>query len=185
MAKRCGLRPSDPLTGQFRVPRSKSLAQRALIAAALCREETLISAACASANAGGTDVRSACALIERAGASVAAVGDRAWSVRGVAPGPLRGWRSEDALDAGESGTLARFATAAAGLCGDPRRRLLVAAEGTLLARESPALFACLALAGVRAEFAGRAGGWPVWLSPAPLPRELTLQEPTSSQEVSA
>jgi len=181
---RCGLRPSKPLIGNWTVPDSKSLAQRALIQAALSRETTLINGFATSRS--GEDIQAAETLIQTVGATLEQPEPSGFLVvRGVAPGPLRGWRTDTTLDVGESATLARLATAAAALCGDRRHAILIGARGSLLARESPALFACLAKAGARIEFLGRANAWPVWIMPVAAPSELVLEAPSSSQEVSA
>ncbi|MEO6708595.1 MAG: hypothetical protein ABI054_01675 [Planctomycetota bacterium] len=181
---RCGLRPSKPLIGNWTVPDSKSLAQRALIQAALSRETTLINGLDTSRC--GADIQAAHGLIQTVGATLEQPATSGFiAVRGVAPGPLRGWRTETALDAGESGTLARLASAAAALCGDRRHPILIGGRGSLLARQSPALFAALGHAGARIEFLGRADGWPVWIMPVASPSELVLEAPSSSQEVSA
>ena len=182
-ATSCGLRPSEPMVGALRVPASKSLAQRAFVCAALCRDETLIGGL--SSVEAGDDVRSARDLIRRAGAAVEASGDGFVRVRGLAPGPQSGWRARQPLELGESGTLARLTTAAAGFCAEAGTPVELHARGTLLARGSPALFAALAEAGVGIESLGRAHGWPVRLTPIQPPALLQLRNPGSSQEVSA
>ncbi len=184
-ATRCGLRPSEPLTGVLKVPLSKSLAQRAFIMAGLSGGRAIHGL---SELEQGEDIRAARALVEQAGATVESMLptlDELLLVFGCAPGPGRGWHSEHALELGESGTLARLVTAATGLCADVNQPISLAARGSLLSRTSPALFACLARAGVRIEFQGRANGWPVLLRPIAAPAELSLEDPSSSQEVSA
>jgi 3-phosphoshikimate 1-carboxyvinyltransferase len=180
---RCGLRPSAPLTGAVGVPPSKSLFQRALVIGALCRSDTWIRGSFPTDL--GDDIRAAQTLTQRVGATQETMDGIGVLERGVAPGPLRGWRVDGALDAGDSGTLARMVTAAAGLCGDTRHPILLQAGRSLSARKSPALFACLRRAGVRFECLAQADGWPVWIMPHVPPAELALESPTSSQEVSA
>ncbi len=182
--KRCGLRPGKPLLGAQRVPASKSLAQRALVIAALCGDTTLIGRLPAQA-ATGDDVLAARELIPALGAQLEVLADGSLSVQGLAPGPSRGWRNSANLELGESGTLARLATAAAGLCGRAGEEMSFKASGSLLTRSSPALFAALAGAGVQLQFRGRAHGWPLFLRPIGPPSVLAIESPSSSQEVSA
>ncbi len=182
--KRCGLRPGNPLFGVQRAPASKSLAQRTLVVAALCGEPTIVGGL-ATEKTTGDDVKRARDLIHELGAELLPHADGTLGVRGLAPGPSRGWRSSAKLQLGESGTLARLATAAAGLCGRPGETLHFEASGSLLARASPALFKTLENAGVRFRFKGRAHGWPVVVLPIGPPSLLELVSPSSSQEVSA
>lgn len=182
--KRCGLRPGKPLCGAQRVPASKSLAQRSLLIAALCGDTTIIGGLPAQ-DASGEDVLAARRLIQALGAQLEEQADDSLSVRGLAPGPSRGWRNAANLELGESGTLARLATAAAGLCGRAGEELSFQASGSLLARSSPALFTALASAGVGFHFRGRAHGWPLLLRPIGPPSMLAIESPSSSQEVSA
>jgi 3-phosphoshikimate 1-carboxyvinyltransferase len=89
------------------------------------------------------------------------------------------------LELGESGTLARLATAAGALCGRAGASLEFRAGGSLLRRTSPALFAALRAAGVRITFAARENAWPLKLHPIGPPSRLEIHAPQSSQEVSA
>lgn len=180
-AAHAGSRPGKPLVGEHGVPPSKSLAQRALLAAALCPEPVWI----ARLGDGGEDLRRARELIAGLGARLEAPTPGALRVRGLAPGPSRGWRADQALELGESGTLARLATAAAGLCGQAGRAIELQAGGSLLRRSSPALFAALRRAGVGLRFLAREDAWPVEVRPIGPPSHLLLVAPTSSQELSA
>ena len=166
------------MQGELAVPGSKSIAQRVLVCAALSSGTTRIAHLPDSA-----DVRAALALIEACGARVTRLAPAAISVSGRPPGPHRGWTSERALSAGESGTLARLATAAIALCGYAGRWIELEAEGTLRTRKSAALFAALRASGVEIE--NNADGWPARIRPIGPPSRIELQDPRSSQEVSA
>lgn len=179
-----GLRPGGVVTGDVSVPTSKSVAQRACVAAALAQGTTRISAL-----PRGEDVEAAVALVAAAGASVRRLAPAAVAVTGRPPGPHRGWECAQALDAGESGTLARLATAAAAFTARAGRPVEVRARGTLLRRRSTALFTALREAGVRIEQGegvdGASGAWPARLVPIGPPSEVRIRDVASSQEVSA
>jgi 3-phosphoshikimate 1-carboxyvinyltransferase len=179
----CGLRPRSPIRGRIAVPCSKSIAQRALVLASLTGGTTRITAL-DPPGARGDDVERALALVEAAGARVERLAPGAVAVTGRPPGPHRGWSGDIALEAGESGTLARLATAALAFCGTAGRAREVRASGTLLGRASTPLFAALRSAGVITVPAD-AEGWPVSLVPIGPPSEVRLDAPVSSQEVSA
>ena len=179
-ARAMGLRPGPAVSGSLRVPGSKSIAQRALLAASLASGRTRI----AGLPRGG-DVDAALALVEACGARVERLAPAAVAVTGRPPGPARGLAPSIPVTAGESGTLARLATAVLGLAAAPGRRYEIRAEGTLLARESRALFRALAAAGVEVEPLGRPHGWPVRVRPIGPPSVLAIADPASSQEVSA
>jgi len=178
-----GLRPGGEIRGNARVPGSKSIAQRALLAASLASGRTRISGL-----PRGGDVDAALALIEAAGARVERLAPAAIAVTGRPPGPGRGLSPREPVSAGESGTLARLATASLALAGSPdpgARRYEVRAEGTLLRRESRALFEALRRAGVEIEHLARAHGWPARVRPIGPPSAIAIEDPASSQEVSA
>jgi 3-phosphoshikimate 1-carboxyvinyltransferase len=160
-----GLRPGK-IEGRVRVPGSKSIAQRAIVCAGLAEGSTEITGL-----PDGTDVRAALALVG------ADAGDRA-SIVGRPPAR---WTSDGPVTVGESGTLARFATAVFSLCGRRDRWQEIRGEGSLLARKSPALFAALREAG--ADLDG--DGWPVRVRSAGRAPRLRIRDPSSSQEVSA
>jgi len=174
------IQTGTPLSGSARVPGSKSIAQRWLLAAACAQGRTRIRALPA-----GEDVAAASRLIAAAGAKVRALAPAALAIDGLPPGPHRGWHAEAELELGESGTLARLATAIGGLCGRSGSSLGFGARGSLRARRSPPLFASLRAAGVRIEHLGRADGWPLRLWPIGPPSSLELVHPISSQEWSA
>ena len=146
-----GLRPGAPLRGELHVPGSKSIAQRALVLAVLAGGETRLLGL-----ADGGDVRAARRFAEE----------------------LR-TRRAGVFRVGESGTLARFATAILAL-GAERREVAIEAEGTLRRRSSAPLVAALERAGV--EFLSRE--WPLRFRPAPPPVAMEIRDPVSSQEVS-
>jgi 3-phosphoshikimate 1-carboxyvinyltransferase len=155
-----GLRPADAaggrIEGRLRVPGSKSIAQRAIVCAALAEGTTEIAGL-----PDGADVRAA----ER--------------VR------IRGLPSTGPYSAGESGTLARFVTAAVALCGEAGKPCEIGGEGSLLARRSPALFRALREAGAELECLGIEDGWPVRVKPGARVSRVRIVSPSSSQEVSA
>ncbi len=171
-----GLRPGAALRGALRAPGSKSIAQRALVCAALARGTTRLTGLPA-----GEDVRAARALVAACGAAVEPGADGEVRVTGAPPEGSSGWRPSGGLDLGESGTLARFALATVGLCAPEGTRARLAARGSLLRRSSPALLACLARAGVELT----QEGWPIELVSHAPPERLRLEQPASSQEVSA
>lgn len=182
-ARTLGLRPpragSGVVAGPVRVPGSKSIAQRAVVLAALAPGRTRLVAL-----PDGDDVTSALALVAAAGARVTELAPAARAIDGRPPGPHRGWRADPALVAGESGTLARLATAAFAFCGDAGRAGTIDVRGTLAKRASPALFAALRRAGVATE-PRDALRWPARVTPIGPPNEVVLEDPSSSQEVSA
>lgn len=175
-----GFLPGYPLQGRARVPPSKSWAQRALLAASVCADSTRLVGIGSSA-----DVRACSALIANVGAVVQRLAPQALAIRGVPPGPHRGWQAAQPLDLGESGTLARCATAIGALCGWAGHPLRLEARGTLLRRHSAPLLISLAKSGVRVEYHGRRHAWPLSVTPLGPPSQLTLVDPLSSQELSA
>jgi len=168
-----GLQPGAPLWGALRCPPSKSIAQRALLAAAFARGRSRIGPL-----PDGQDVQSALAVLTRLGCSPRRSADGSLEVDGQSL-PLRRESPPSSLDVGESGTSARLLSAALALGGGPPVR--IEARGSLLNRASPPLFEALRAAG-----AGVAGdGWPADIEPCSAPLHLTLEHPVSSQEVSA
>lgn len=91
-----------------------------------------------------------------------------------------GWRP-GSVDAGESGTLARLATASLALCSQPGECVEIRASGSLAKRNTHALIAALERGGV--EVLSRA--WPIRLRAIGPPSTLILERPESSQEASA
>ncbi len=174
-----GLAPGPELQGSARVPASKSIAQRALVLAALSEGTTRLAAL-----PDAQDVLAARTLIGSVGARIEVLAPAALAVRGVPPGPHRGWISDAALALGESGTLARLATAAAALTGRTGREIELVPAGSLARRSSAPLFRALRAAGVRTT-PGESIGWPVRVAPIGPPSELELLDPVSSQEASA
>lgn len=192
MERAKGLGPASVISGPVRLPCSKSIAQRALVAAALASGTTRIRGLTASG-----DVRSVlhalAGLSVRVDGQVPERGSGAVTLQGCPPGPQLGWTlaaPESAVDpregvsVGESGTGARLLAAAAGLCGRVGAPITLHAEGTLRGRSSSALLAALKGAGVGVEHLGP-GPWPLSLRPIGPPSSLHLEQPRSSQELSA
>ncbi|MEM6571707.1 MAG: hypothetical protein AAF957_25060 [Planctomycetota bacterium] len=188
-----GFEPGAGPRGEVRVPASKSIAQRALAAAAVARgtSEILglpssddVVAGLRSARALGATFPSdgkpddllATALMRRSGLG---------RLSGVPPGHNEGPRPWCKLPVGESGTSARLFTALAALARPAGSGAEVVPAGSLARRSSPALFRALRGAGVGIEHGGTDDGWPVLLTAAAPPEVLDLDAPTSSQEVSA
>jgi 3-phosphoshikimate 1-carboxyvinyltransferase len=162
------------------VPGSKSLAQRVLVCAALAGGSTRVAGL-----PDGDDVQGALGWLLACGADVRRYGARAVTITGRPPGPARGLAPKGPVDVGESGTLARLATAALALCGSSGRSIEIRAAGSLLRRRSPPLFRALRDVDVACESLGIDDGWPVRVSPVGPPSLVTLRAPVSSQEVSA
>ena len=172
-----GLLPSSRIQGTFDAPGSKSIAQRVLLAAGLCTGETRVRGL---PRAG--DVDACLALIDAWGAEIHRVGDGADAVlhvRGRARGRLE---PPATVSFGESGTLARFASAVLGLCAPEGREILLSVEGTLARRGSDPLFSALVAAGVEVRPEGTP--WPVRIVPSVPPGRFVLEAPVSSQEIS-
>ncbi len=177
--------PESRVAGRLHPPCSKSILQRALVAAALADGVSELAVGPAKrADSMGDDVARAVEFARALGASVEHTGP-ALLVRGSAVSTGRRPRVADALNIGESGTLARFATAVLALHGEPGRELLLGARGTLRGRRSDALYATLRRAGAMLHEEGE-GAWPVRIEPtARVPERLVLEHPRSSQELSA
>ncbi len=188
-----GFVPGTRVQGEVRVPASKSIAQRALAAAAVASgtseilglpgsEDVVAALRCARAlgatfpSDGKADDLLATALMRRSGLG---------RLQGAPPRARERPRAWAKLPVGESGTSARLFTALAAFARPPGSGAEIIPSGSLAARTSPALFRALRLAGVGVEHAGRADGWPVLLTAVEPPEVLELDQPTSSQEVSA
>lgn len=174
-----GLAPGSRVQGVFRPGGSKSMAQRALFCAAVARGATEIEGL-----PDGDDVRAARALLAALGVACEPAGARAVRVHGAPPGAAAGLAPHEHAAVGESGTLARLATALLALASRPGTRWTIAASGSLLFRRSAPLFAALQRAGVELALQNLPGTWPVELVSVAPPSELTLVDPISSQEVS-
>jgi 3-phosphoshikimate 1-carboxyvinyltransferase len=141
--------PKARLLGSLRVPGSKSLTNRALVAAALAEGESELLNPLDS-----TDTRALAAALELLGAEIFFEG-ACWRVRG----PVRGSREGSVfLDVGDAGTPARFLAAL--LPAIPGRYVL---DGTPRLRERPMspLFEAIRTLGADVTFLGRAGFLPV------------------------
>jgi 3-phosphoshikimate 1-carboxyvinyltransferase len=184
------LGPGAPLVGRLSPPASKSILQRALVAAAVSRGVTRIAADGGDEHgAWGDDVAAAIGFVSRWTGHTPRLGSGAGTeartelieVQGRPEGPAAHVR---AFEVAESGTLARLVTALLALRAHGPARSVVPG-GSLRARRSPALFEALERAGARLTVE-RAGGWPVEVAPAESPaRWLGLIGPDSSQELTA
>lgn len=180
--ERAGFRPGNPLVGTISLPPSKSLAQRALLIAGMSARPVWIGRL---GREPAADLCAALALVRGMGALVDQALPGSWRVQGRAPGRLCAGAPPIVLDLGESGTLARLATAAIAYGAWPGRAVELRPAGTLRRRGSKALFQTLSASGVGVEFLEREHAWPVRLRPLAPPSSLRLEQPTSSQELSA
>jgi 3-phosphoshikimate 1-carboxyvinyltransferase len=174
-----GFGPDSCVRGRFRPDGSKSLVQRALLAAAFARGETEIDGI---SEAG--DVRSALDVLRALGVACERTGPSRVRVQGVPPEPGSGRTAEGEVCAGESGTLARLATAVLALSSRSGEHWTITATGSLLFRKSVPLFEALSSAGVELVRQNLPGTWPVELVSVAPPGALELSRPVSSQEVS-
>lgn len=171
-----GLRPNAALRGELRAPGSKSIAQRALVIAGLCEGSVRIAGL-----PDGEDVRAARELLSSVGVAVERIAPAALRVIGVPPGPHRGWSAARPIEVGESGTLARFATAVLALCGRAGQTVEIRAGGSLVRRTSRPLLEALERGGVELV----SDRWPIVVRSIGPPSDLRLSHPRSSQELSA
>ena len=166
--------PRGRLEGTLRVPGSKSVTNRALVAAALAAGRSEIAAPLDS-----DDTRVLAAALVRLGATIAP-GPNAWQVAG----PLSGsGREEAVLDIGPAGTPARFLLAL--LPALPGRFVL---DGSPRMRERPMgpLVEALRARGARIEPLGAEGFLPVRIEGGTLTGgEVSIRADVSSQFVSA
>jgi 3-phosphoshikimate 1-carboxyvinyltransferase len=168
------IEPRGPLDARVRVPGSKSVTNRALLAAALADGASELAGALASDD---TDVM--VASLAALGCAVDASGEP-WRVSGRG-GRLRAPKAP--LFTGNSGTTARFLTAAACLADGP-----VTIDGTARMRERPIddLLRALEQLGARSEILGARGCPPVRVAGGGLRGgEATIDARRSSQYVSA
>ena len=157
-----GVSPGPGLNGTARVPGSKSIAQRVLLAAALARGTTRFQEL-----PPGEDVVAAAGMASR----LAGLGRE-----GVSSEPVE-------LFAAESGTLARLTLATVGLGAAGRGPFRLAVGGSLVRRRSAPLIEALRAAGAAVE--AEEDGWPLLVTPvAAAPERLWLIDPVSSQEAS-
>lgn len=165
--------------GAPRLPTSKSLAQRHLIAASLASGETRLEGLPDS-----DDVRAARGIVRDVFGRV--TGEDGDCARISGTGPDERLRLAAPLALSESGTLARLVTAVCGLVAEPGVRIALVPSGTLARRSSPALFRALRDAGCTLDdgSGGDAASFAAWLTPGGAPDALRILEPSSSQEVS-
>jgi 3-phosphoshikimate 1-carboxyvinyltransferase len=138
------IRPRGPLDARLSVPGSRSITNRALVAAALAGGESVLPGAARS-----DDTEAMRAGLEALGARIAVQRD-AWTVSGVG-GRFVAPRAP--LNAGASGTTARFLTAVATLAAGP-----VTVDGTPRMRERPIQDLVDALRALGAECAAQGPG---------------------------
>jgi 3-phosphoshikimate 1-carboxyvinyltransferase len=175
-----GFSPRRPISGTLTPPVSKSLAQRALLFAGLATGKTRITGA---QHLGACDdIIATIGVLENLGRPLDWVGPRAVTVTGLAPGHIGGLQPTGPFEVGESATLARLASAVAGFCCSGSAS--VRGIGTLERRRSPALFSALERAGIRLR-QSEVGAWPVGMDSIGPPSDLFLENPSSSQELSA
>jgi len=174
-----GLTPGLCVGGVLRPPGSKSLAIRTLLSAALAEGETRLAPLPL-----GDDVAACRALVEALGVEVQEERGGGLRVLGRSPAVGNFLRPAGEVSCGESGTLARLATAVLAFCGEPGKPARVGASGTLLRRRSDPLLEVLSGAGVGLEQSSDEGTWPLELVSAVPPPTLLLQGPVSSQELS-
>jgi 3-phosphoshikimate 1-carboxyvinyltransferase len=171
---RLAIEPRGPLAGQASVPGSKSITNRALLLAALAEGESELSGGLES-----DDTIVMRAALEALGIRVDVTGS-SWRVAG------RGGRFElpsHPLDCGNSGTTARFLTAALTLAPGP-----VVIDGNARMRERPIsdLVTALRALGAGIEFGGQSECPPVRILGGGLPGgAATIDGRRSSQYVSA
>lgn len=166
--------PSGRLSGRVRVPGSKSLTNRALVAASLAsgRSELVAPLDC-------DDTRVLAEALERLGATIRK-GEGTWVVEGPLAGAPGGERT---IDVGPAGTPARFLLAL--LTALPGRFVL---DGSPRMRERPMgpLVEALASRGARIEPIGREGFLPLRIEGGTLRAgTLSIRSDVSSQFVSA
>lgn len=175
-----GLSPQSQLPGSIRPPGSKSLAIRALLCAGLARGETRLERVPKD-----QDVQACLDVLKASGVSLSSSAEGLLQVTGRSPAVDQHWSAPDGLQCGESGTLARLATAIHGFCGDLEAPLRIDVSGSLKRRVSGALFDALTQSGVAIDCSAHPEGWPVILTSAAPPETVLLQGPSSSQELSA
>jgi 3-phosphoshikimate 1-carboxyvinyltransferase len=166
---------------EMRTPGSKSLANRALLLAALAEGESVLRSMPMDAD----DPRIMQRAVEALGAKVERLGDGVVRVFGVG-GKWRVPETGVTIDVGNAGTVARFIAASALLASGP-----VTIDGSPRMRERPMgqLLEMVASLGAKVEFLGRQGCVPVRITPpkdgVKLPPIIDLWTTQSSQFVSA
>lgn len=160
--------------GMVSLPLSKSLALRGLLVAAGLRRSLCMSSASASGwNELGDDLSAGIDCAKALGAQVSISESSlgvTWEIE----------KSGGVLKVGESGFLGRVAPACAAL--SRSGSWVIDAQGTLLTRSSDPLWSCLEGAGVALE---RGNSWLSSVSRSGPLSALTLNDPVSSQELSA
>ncbi len=168
------IRPRGAFDATLRVPGSKSITNRALLVAALAQGESRLRGTLAS-----DDTEAMVECLTALGCSIT-LGPDAWTLRGRR-GRLT--RSPAKLDARDSGTTARFLTAAAALADGP-----VVIDGNARMRQRPIadLVEALGELGVRVDVLGENGCPPLRVHGGGLPGgKAMIDASRSSQYVSA
>ncbi len=174
MSQYLAVPPAKELRGRLRVPSSKSATNRALLLAALTAEPVEIARPLES-----DDTEALARCLTAMGADIRKTPD---GLR--VSGPLRGdRRSEVALDAGESGTAARFLTAAAAVTPG---RFRLGGSPRLQRRPIGELVNALRAAGARIGYGANEGCLPLEIDGGPLASdEVAVDASRSSQFLSA
>ena len=174
--------PGRCIEGVIRVPGSKSLAQRHLLAAFLAQGRTQVEGV------------PECGDVEALLRALRGLAGDEWGQDGAHEGgawaPREPLGERTTLSAGESGTAARFLTACLAFGGPSKGPVHLVAEGSLALRRSRALIESLVGAGasLRSHSATQTASdvaWPMDIDPVACPEQLTLRDPASSQEISA
>ncbi len=174
MADFLAIPPARSLSGTLRVPPSKSATNRALLAAALTAEPLEILRPLES-----DDTAALCRCLAAMGARVERT---AGGLRVTGPAAGSGGRPTE-LDAGDSGTAARFLTAA---CAAVPGRFFLTGSARLCERPVGELVDALSRGGARLAYAGRPGFLPLSIEGGSLVRgELWVDASRSSQFLSA
>jgi 3-phosphoshikimate 1-carboxyvinyltransferase len=174
LPERLAVAPRGPLAARVRVPGSKSITNRVLLIAALADGDSELEGALAS-----DDTRVMRDALTALGCAIE-LGGESWRVRGCG-GALRAPR--EPLWVGNSGTTARFLTAAGALADGP-----LVIDGSPRMRERPIddLTRALGALGVPVEILGSGGCPPLRVGGGGLPGgEVTVDASRSSQYVSA
>ena len=175
-----GLHPGQAPRADARLPSSKSEAIRVLLCASMARGTTRL-----TGHLVGADTSAARAVVAALGADLQDEG-QALLLSGrppLAAQPAAPW--PPSLPLGESGTLGRLAMALCALCAPATARTELVASGSLRGRPAGPLGRALTSAGAGLEY-GPSGQWPRAVRACPAaPTQLRLEDPISSQEVSA
>ena len=173
------------------VPCSKSIVQRALLAAAICRGETILRnfEPCQDTKAAIGFIRKCGCVVKSTRDGLSARGEKMLIVRSAG---IAKWKSFKFADMGESALLARMALPLAALASTLRNRTAIAVqaeitgEGSLLERDFSSAIESLKAAGVKCTGTKKASRvtLPVVISGASFKKEFTVSGKDSSQIIS-